>query len=113
MSGLTLKGPFGLNFDTINDEIVDGCPGVFTLGFTDHLGRFCITYVGSAGAELKSVLRGFIGTSQQFKFLLMPEHEAAFVKECELFHQFNPLGNFLHPERPAGSHWKCPRCQRG
>ncbi|MEQ1715877.1 MAG: hypothetical protein ABL907_07825 [Hyphomicrobium sp.] len=113
MSGFALKGPFSLNFDAIEDEVVEGCPAVFALGFTDNLGRFCITYVGSAGRELKSVLRGLIGTSQQFKFLHMPEHEAAFAKECELFHQFRPLGNFLHPERLAGSHWKCPRCQRG
>jgi hypothetical protein len=29
-----------------------------------------------------------------------------------MFHQFMPVGNFLHPGRPAGTDWTCPRCRR-
>jgi hypothetical protein len=36
----------------------------------------------------------------------------AFEKECEMFHQFMPTGNFLHPSRPPASDWTCPRCRR-
>jgi hypothetical protein len=29
-----------------------------------------------------------------------------------MFHQFMPAGNFLHPGRPPGADWTCPRCRR-
>jgi hypothetical protein len=29
-----------------------------------------------------------------------------------MFHQFMPSGNFLHPSRPQGEDWTCPRCRR-
>jgi hypothetical protein len=28
-----------------------------------------------------------------------------------LFHDFAPPNNILHPSRPAGTQWECPRCQ--
>lgn len=112
LSGRPLNGPIKLTCDGIQDELADGCPGVFALGFTDQQGRFCITFVGSADADLKSVLRNHIGTAPEFKFRHYAAAEAAFERECELFHQFMPVGNFLHPERPPGSNWKCPKCGR-
>ena len=106
-----LKGPFSLVCDTLEDELVDGCPGVFALGYTDFLGRFCVTFVGSAGHELKSVLRNHIGTASQFKFRHFADEKQAFEKECELFHRFMPAKNFLHPQRPPGANWSCPNCR--
>jgi hypothetical protein len=29
-----------------------------------------------------------------------------------MFHQFLPMGNFLHPSRPHGTDWICPSCRR-
>jgi hypothetical protein len=39
--------------------------------------------------------------------------KAAFEKECHLFHDFGEtsLDNKIHPARPSGSNWKCPRCR--
>jgi len=49
MSSTGLNGPFNLDFSTIEDEVVEGSPGAFALGFIDHMNRFCLTYVGSGG----------------------------------------------------------------
>lgn len=111
-SGSGLRGPFPLSPDSIAEEIVDGSPGAYALGCTDRLGRFVISYVGSAGDDLKNRLRAHIGTAPQFKFRHFAAQRAAFEKECELFHQFMPTGNFLHPSRPAATDWSCPRCRR-
>lgn len=110
--GSGLHGPFSLAADAIDEELAENCPGAYALGFTDHLGRFSITYVGSAGENLKSKLKAHIGTASQFKFRHFAEQRLAFEKECEMFHQFLPAGNFLHPSRPQGTDWACPRCRR-
>lgn len=110
MSSAGLNGPFPLSFSTIEDEIVADCPGTYALGFLDQLDRFCVTYVGSAGGDLRVQLRQHIGTASHFKFKHYINQRSAFEKECELFHRFMPRGNFLHPGRPSGSDWKCPHC---
>jgi hypothetical protein len=107
-----LNGPFILAWESIEEELVDNCPGAYALGFTDHLGRFAITFVGSAGDDLKSRLKGHIGTAPQFKFRHYAQQRQAFEKECEMFHRFMPAGNFLHPSRPQDVDWTCPKCRR-
>ena len=106
-----LQGPYPLSIDAINDEIVEGRPGAFALGYIDNLGRFCVTYVGSSQGDLKSKLKERIGTAQFFKFRHIATDRGAFEKECELFHDFRPAGNFMHPSRPKDSNWTCPRCR--
>ena len=110
--GTGLRGPFDLAADTIEEELVVNCPGAYALGFIDNLGRFSITFVGSSGEDLKSTLKERIGTASQFKFRHFAQPRQAFEKECEMFHQFMPVGNFLHPARPPGADWTCPRCRR-
>ena len=112
VTGTGLRGPFPLAPDAIEEELVELCPGAYALGFTDHLGRFAITYVGSAGEDLKAKLRTHIGTASQFKFRHYADQRLAFEKECEMFHHFMPRGNELHPSRPRGTDWMCPRCRR-
>lgn len=42
------------------------------------------------------------------------EAKAAFEKECALYHDFGgpqgQLDNEVHPARPEGTDWQCPRC---
>jgi hypothetical protein len=111
LTGTGLRGPFSLASDDIDGELVDHCPGTYVLGFTDYLGRFSITFVGSAGEDLKLKLRGHIGTALQFKFRHFADQRQAFERECQIFHQYMPSGNFLHPSRPRGTDWTCPRCR--
>jgi hypothetical protein len=112
MVGTGLRGQFDLAADAIEEELVDDCPGAYALGFIDLRGRFSITFVGSAGEDLKAKLREHIGTASKFKFRHYTMHKQAFEKECEMFHRFMPAGNFLHPSRPPGADWTCPKCRR-
>jgi hypothetical protein len=105
-----LLGPFELAYDVVADEVVAHRPGAYALGYTDLNGRFCVTFVGSSITDLKEKLKEHIGTARQFKFRHFATEKAAFEKECELFHQFLPVGNFLHPERPPNVNWECVRC---
>ena len=106
-----LQGPFGLATDIIDDEVVEGRAGAYAIGYIDNMGRFNITYVGSSHDNLNGRLKEHIGTAQFFKFRHLPTDRVAFEKECELFHDFRPRGNFLHPTRPDGTNWTCPRCR--
>ncbi len=65
-----------------------------------------------AGEDLKSKLKEPIGKASQFKLRHFAKQRQAFEKECEMFHQFLPVGNFLHPSRPQDTDWTCPRCRR-
>ena len=46
-----------------------------------------------------------------FKYGYFPSSEAAFQKECEIFHDVKPPRNLVHPGRPKGTSWECPRCR--
>ena len=32
----------------------------------------------------------------------------AFLKECRLYHQHDPIDNSIHPAVPPGTNWRCP-----
>jgi hypothetical protein len=53
-----------------------------------------------------------VGVTQQllFEFSYARSPEAAFKKECKLYHDLPALGNYSHPARPRGTTWQCPRC---
>jgi hypothetical protein len=113
MRSTGLLGPYRLAVDVIAAEVAATTAGAFALGDTDVHGRFCVAYVGSATNDLRQRLLAHVGTARFFKFREFGSGEAAFEKECELFHAFMPIGNVLHPERLAGSGWRCPRCSPG
>jgi hypothetical protein len=106
-----LHGPYKLNFDTIDAAITRSSAGVFALGYTSAEGKFCINHVGRADTDVKSKLRNCIGWATFFKFSYTPTSKAAFERECELFHDVSPPGNRVHPGRPNGTSWECPRCR--
>lgn len=110
-SGTGLSGPFILATDVVDHEVAGQMPGAYALGYIDNVGRFCITYVGSSQSNLNAKLKEHVGTAQYFKFRHLPSEKASFEKECKLFHEFLPIGNFLHPARPPGRDWNCPYCQ--
>lgn len=84
--------------------------GVFVLGEIDREGRFCVKHTGRSDTNVAERLKQFIGSDSMFKFGYAPAPKAAFFKECEIFHDFNPPGNILHPGRSPGTDWECPRC---
>lgn len=108
-SGLT--GPFPLTFEGIEDAVKGGSPGVYALGSKDLQGRFAIMSVGRSDADVKERLRECIGAGTHFKFDYFQSEREAFERECELFHDIRPPGNFVHPGRPKGTTLRCPRCR--
>lgn len=108
-SGLT--GPFPLTYQGIEEAVQGGSPGVYALGSKDSKGRFAIMSIGRSDNDVKERLRACIGAGTFFKFDYFQSERDAFERECELFHDIEPPGNFVHPGRPAGTTLRCPRCR--
>jgi len=106
-----LSGPYPLAFDAIEAAVVRKSAGVFALGHADPSGRFCVNHIGRSDADVRTRLLDYIGSDQLFKFGYFPTSRAAFERECELFHDIGPPRNRVHPDRPKGTTWECPRCQ--
>lgn len=105
-----LQGPFRLSFDGVDAEVKQKSPGVFALGYEDPQGRFCINHVGRSDSDIRGRLLDTIGSSTLFKYGYSASAQTAFEKECQLFHDIAPPGNRVHPARPKGATWRCPRC---
>jgi hypothetical protein len=111
MTSTGLLGPYRLAYDEINSSIRRVAPGAFVLGHKGPDGRFYIDYVGRADQDIRDKLLQLIGSGNLFKYKCVTTGEAAFHAECELFHDFQPPGNRMHPDRAPGTNWECPRCR--
>ena len=111
MTKTGLQGPYPLSFDAIDAAVRSRSAGVYALGHADAQGRFCINHVGRSDSDLRSRLLDCIGSERLFKYGYSASAQTAFEKECQLFHDFSPPGNRLHPDRPKGTMWSCPRCR--
>jgi len=110
MTSTNLIGPYRLDYDGVTSAIGDTVAGAFALGYERGDGIFRINYVGSSRDSLRAQLLDRIGSDQLFKFRICATAEQAFHDECMLFHDFHPPLNRIHPARPAGTDWVCPRC---
>jgi hypothetical protein len=106
-----LLGPYRLTFDGINNAVSRRSAGVFALGRNDPSGNFQVKHVGRSDTDIRNRLCECIGSDTLFKFRFYGTAQGAFEKECELFHDFGPPGNRIHPGRTKGSKWECPRCR--
>ena len=106
-----LMGPYRLGFDEIERVVRLTAPGVLALGFCGGDDRFNIRHIGRSDDDIRAQLRAYIGSETQFKFGYCLSPQAAFEKECELFHDFRPPCTRLHPSRALATDWTCPRCR--
>ena len=109
MASSGLKGSFVLTDDKIDEEITQTSAGAYALGYTTD-STFTIEYVGRSDTDVNDRLHDHVGKYKRFKYDYFSSPKAAFEKECCLWHDFNPRDNKVHPARPAGTNWKCPRC---
>ncbi|MFM9938868.1 MAG: hypothetical protein ACKVP7_05165 [Hyphomicrobiaceae bacterium] len=107
---LQLEGPYELSVESVEHTVPRGVPGVYLLGYVDPSGTFRVQHVGRNDVDVRKRLRELIGSSTRFKFAGLANTRDAFEQECALFHKFKPRGVISHPQRPAGSDWKCPVC---
>mgnify|MGYP000931658411 CR=1 FL=1 len=84
--------------------------GSYVLGPVAANGRLDAHYVGRSDTDLAGRLTQHVGKYAAFVFATASSPMAAFHQECELFHEYKPTDNRIHPDRPANSQWKCPRC---
>jgi len=85
-------------------------PGAYALGTVRSDGVFIVGKVGRSDSDVATRIRSQIGEYTHFKFGYCSSAKAAFLKECEMYHDFTPPGNKIHPDRPHNSTWSCPRC---
>lgn len=109
MASSGLKGPFALTDEKIDTEVTKTSPGAYALGRITN-DTFYIDYVGRSDTDVSKRLHNHVGNYPRFKYDYFGSAKAAFEKECNLWHDFNPEDNKVHPARPNGTNWKCPRC---
>jgi hypothetical protein len=106
-----LTGPFALTDSVIDEEVSRKSAGAFALDDSEKGISFRVVYVGRSDWDVNSQLHVHVGRYKRFKFVYCPSARAAFEKECQLFHDFDPHDNAVHPRRVPGSDWTCPRCK--
>lgn len=114
MPALGMNGPYKLDKDTIDAKVTLKSPGNYALGKKNEKGTFLVGYVGRSDDDVNDRLKDWVGKTRRplFKFSYATSAKAAFEKECNNYHDFDPPGNTNHPARPVGSNWKCPRCRK-
>jgi hypothetical protein len=106
-----LQGPYSLTSTGIANSIPRKSAGTYALGKTEN-GVFAIYYVGRSDDDLAARLQQHATKwYPEFKFGYSENAKAAFEKECQLYHNFNPPDNDLHPARPVGTYLSCPACR--
>jgi hypothetical protein len=104
-----LNGPHDLTRNGIDRAVIHVSAGAYALGYS-NAGTFYIQRVGRSDVHVNKRLHDYEGQYREFKFTYCASSYAAFQAECELWHAYGGTNNPLHPARPAGTNWKCPRC---
>ena len=100
---------FYLSNERIDEKVTRTSPGVYTLDVKE--GSYKVCYVGRSDDDLNERLKDWVESTYsffQFDYATSPKN--AFEKECEIYHDKKPPDNKIHPGRPNGTDWKCPRC---
>lgn len=105
-------GPYSLTADRIDAVVTKKQAGDYVLGpFNGDGKKVIVYYAGRSDADLPGRLKQWVGKYKAFAYYYASSPMDAFKVECELYHDFNPRDNSVHPARPSGSNWKCPRCK--
>lgn len=111
MASSGLSGPYSLTSAGIASAVTSTSAGAYALGKTADDGVFHIHYVGRSDDDVAGRLQSHVTKwYPQFKFGYFSSPKAAFVKECRLYHDFDPVDNKVHPARPTNANWSCPVC---
>ncbi|HOB89744.1 MAG TPA: hypothetical protein PKG74_00215 [Candidatus Colwellbacteria bacterium] len=112
MPNTGLSGPYWLSWEVINKVITRTSPGTYVLEREDSTDSFIVNYVGRSDDDVNNRLKKWVGVNgyKRFKLGYFDSPKAAFEKECAIYHDFSGLDNEIHPQRPAGTSWRCPCC---
>ena len=114
MASLEMQGSYELTRTKVDAIVTRTSPGNYALGYVNDENVFIVQYVGRADSDVASRIKQHVGERyKRFKFSYASSPKAAFEKECRNYHDFGgcqSLDNKIHPDRPAGTYWKCPYC---
>jgi hypothetical protein len=114
MATQSLFGSYSLDRAGIDRAIRRISAGAYALGTDSQDGKmFLVRFVGRSGYDVRKRLKEHIGAYQRFMYRFCATPKDAFETECILYHDFGELklDNAIHPARPDGSIWQCPRCK--
>lgn len=104
---VAVNGPFKLDSQILNAVVTRTSAGAYVLvNVYDTKAQ----RVGRSDSDVNDRLHNWIGKYGRFFFAYASSRKDAFEKECHLYHDLTPPDNVIHPDRPNGSGWKCPRC---
>jgi hypothetical protein len=110
MASPSLYGPYSLNKSGIDNAVKSTSAGVYALGYSSG-NTYYIQRVGRSDDNVNRRLHDYENQYSEFKFTYCSSSYSAFCAECELWHDYAGDNNPLHPARPVGQSWKCPRCK--
>lgn len=107
-----LHGPYPLTKAGVTNAVTATSPGAYALGYLDtQSGVFMIAYIGRSDDDVGGRLLDHVPKPHpQFIFGYLSSAQMAFYKECQLYHDFRPPENLVHPARPRNANWRCPHC---
>lgn len=103
-----LSGPYELSKKSVTAQVTRYSPGAYALGYSKN-NTFYIKYVGRSDDDVADRIGDHVGEYEEFKFGYLNSAKAAFEKECNLYHDFDPEDNKVHPARTKGMNWECPK----
>jgi hypothetical protein len=111
-----LGKPMPLDEETIQQEVDDSegwsSASVFVLGGIrkgkDGKPRFQIRRVSHVDGDLAAELRKHIGSYKGFRFKFFRSTRNAYDRECQIYHDFKPRENIVHPIKPKNTKFTCP-----
>ncbi len=111
MASSGLDGEYPLTESGIDTNVSRTSAGAYALGRTKDE-KYLISYVGRSDDDVNARLKQHVNDYDRFKYGYFSSAKAAFEKECNLYHDFTPFDNKIHPARPNNSNWSCPRCSK-
>lgn len=116
MASLDMKGPYNFTNDKIDEVITRTSAGNYALGYVNDSDSFIVQYVGRSDSDVNTELKSRLSSKyKKFKYSYAASPKAAFEKECKNYHDFGgraKLDNEYHPDRPDGTNWECPVCNK-
>ncbi len=115
MPSLDMLGSFSLSSLKIDEVVTRRAPGNFALGYVENK-VFYIRHIGRSDDDINKALKAWVGRRtdcNRFKFAYATTSRTAFLKHCQLFHDFakgSGLSEKDHPNPPEDSDWVCPLC---
>ena len=105
-----LHGPYPLTDVSINSVVLGVGPGAYALGTAGGFAGMTVQRVGRSDTDLNGRLHDPAGLYSSFEYGFFDTAEAAYRKECELYHREKPPGNPIHPDSPTGMGLSCHIC---